>query len=122
MNSLSWMIYLADIVDHLSILSVMVMVFGGMASVLMTCILLGAYDELAPETSATLRRIVSPLRWAVFGAALVAVAIPSKQTIYAIAASELGQRVAQSPVGVQVQNEVIKTLQDWLKSHQKGEK
>ena len=94
MNSLSWLIYLADALPSVGwALSRMAFV----AFLLSVCLLMFSFD---PNNTHNLR---SARKFSVYAAviaapiALLAFAIPEQETFYLIAASEMGEQVIQTP-------------------------
>lgn len=120
MNGLSWLIYLADMSGTAKAVSMMVI--AGCAAVSIVGFILGLsardnlswshlrdkadWDALARERMKLWRHV---LPYAI-GAAIVLVVFPSTQTIYAIAASEMGEEVIKSPTA----GKAVKALDAWL--------
>ncbi len=116
MNSLSWMLYLADVAGSVSFLGASVAfgaAFGGITSQIIVSIstdLDNAYKAdrkpaMASGWAAAKKFYVTAL----ITAALVT-PIPSKDTMYAIAASEMGESVLKSKTG----GKAIQALNAWL--------
>jgi len=106
MNTLSWMIYLGDVADGVSTF-LGFMIFLGFASIVITAIsggvLIGAppydnYDkEVKPKSIAMGKRWLGRLWWAVpiwVFICFIKAVVPSKETFYLVAASELGESAA----------------------------
>lgn len=117
MNQLSWLLYAADVVGGLGSLSAFLALVSALALVLTLCVRVGIaaheadYGRTAPEN--VMKLLSKTQKWAatVFGlAALVAVLTPEKETLYAIAASEVGERVVSSPTA----NKAVQALNHWL--------
>jgi hypothetical protein len=119
MNSLSWLIYLADVAESaggwlsfLSTLAVIILVVGAIAAGLMTHAIADGADE--KELVAVRNGILSVVLkaalpiWICLG--LLDIVVPSKETIYAIAASELGETALKSDTG----NRAVAALNSWL--------
>lgn len=100
MNDLSWLLYLGDVAGSLGVAAVSTAILF----LLMCCGALilwlhGAdFNEDAQKAAA--------IKWgwkrffpAMLASTLIAVLIPSKQTIYLIAASEMGERTFQTETG-----------------------
>lgn len=111
MNSLSWLIYLAELTGSLQGAAI----FGLVCSVLWFAGLQigGAFAAdfpSDPETAAS-RRTLS-LKAIPFGAVflLLSCIIPSKTTVYAIAASEMGESALNTETG----GKAVKALNAWL--------
>ena len=104
MNNLSILLYLADVLDDVGTALTVMGVFGAAAGALLW---LMALDK-DPSFDA-----VRPYRHTIFyalAAILVSCLFPSKDTMYAIAASEVGEEVLNSGVGTRA----TKALEAWL--------
>lgn len=122
MNSVSWFLYLADAMSSLS----GVLVFFGVLATLMVC--LGVFMSLLNTDSTSKDR---QQRYADFNANgtrfirgfvpwmilcfVVAAIIPAQKTMYAIAASQVGEQVVKSEAVQGVANDAAKALQIWIK-------
>jgi hypothetical protein len=99
MNNLSWLLYFGDIVNNIQGLCGAVIAIGGIASICLTAAffstLAGYQKEEHQVIAKWLRRILTIISLA----GLIVVFVPSKQTIYLIAASETGEQVLNSPTG-----------------------
>jgi hypothetical protein len=114
MNSLSWMIYLADVASGVgNALSFMgcVMVIGALVVAFAR-----TFDEYGDPH---ITRVNVNKRHIAAGAAifLVSMTIPAKETVYAIAASEIGERALTSPTG----GKAVQALNAWLDKQMAGE-
>lgn len=134
MNSLSWMIYLADVAGGASkflavliILSIICLIGGIVASGLTTGgpAFRSWHDD---EDKASIRATFAwwqeaskkALRWAprvLIVAFSVQMLIPASVTIYAIAASEYGEEILKSPTA----DKAVKALDAWLDRQIAGE-
>jgi len=111
MNNLSLLIYLADVADNVRwmlyvgfVLSAVTVVFT-LLSVLVT-----EGEILEKEYRPTWLKI---LRWSAIGLVffgLVKAVVPTKDTVYAIAASEVGEQVIESPTA----KKAVDALNRWL--------
>ena len=126
MNSLSWFLYFADVIGNLQGLLTLFAVLGGVISVF-TCLgwlmNLDIYGE--QELTKTLGGITKKLAPAVAIAALVAAAIPSKETVYMIAGSEAGEFVVNTPEAKEIMTdikEVIRYQLDQLKTNNNNDR
>lgn len=132
MNNLSWLIYLAEVSGSLSHFMVLLAFLGGVgAFVTAFPLIISRYvmAENAPkgdqEPGSTFReargvyqttRPWATLAWTLFiGGALIAILTPGKTTVLAIAASELGERVATSQPGQELSQEALAALKGVLK-------
>lgn len=107
MNTLSWFLYFADIIPSLGIVcfGVALLLFAG-AALIGGMALDSNDDDVPPQFWKYWRRTVV----GVVVLLLIAVATPSKNTLYAIAASELGEQVLDSPTGQRVKQ----ALEAWI--------
>lgn len=101
MNSLSWTLYLIEVITNVNFVAAAWLIGGGVAIALMWFfggMMLDLQCSVdTADTGYSIMRRVSKI-WAagaVF-AAIICIFVPSKQTFYLIAASEIGERVAQS--------------------------
>lgn len=90
MNSLNWMIYLADVASGLNAVSF----FGTMICLIGTGMSFGLahFEDLSDA-----KPWISRFAYASVIFLLLAVFLPSKDTIYAIAASETGEQILKTP-------------------------
>lgn len=109
MNNLSWFLYLADVLSNVGFLFVCIGVIGmTIAAILVLCAVI--VDEMRREAA------IKFLKWCVgvfcscLALLFLATLIPSKETMYAIAASELGEEALKTPTA----NKAIKALDAWL--------
>lgn len=118
MNSLSWMIYLAEVSGSvgstLGAIAVFCMI-GGIVATIATAIKtdLDNIERRSGEGQSCIGNGWSAGKKFFFAAGvamLAAVPIPSKDTIYAIAASEVGEEVVKSNIG----QKTAKAIEAWL--------
>lgn len=111
MNSLSWLIYLGDVVGQfrvlLLVLLVMSLIFAGGAT-----LSLGITEG---ETFGWYRRVFLRMVTAPIILAIAWIVIPSKQTLYMIAASEVGKMVYEAPTAQEFLGDVKDILGAELK-------
>lgn len=129
MNSLSWFLYLSDTLPSLSnTLSF----FGALAAIVSAIGFAMTFlntDSTREDNMARYARYQSTGRqllsraapWAI-GLFLIATVIPSSKTMYAIAASEVGEQVIKSEAVQGVANDATKALQQWIKRQIEPEK
>lgn len=124
MNSLSWMIYAADVVGGIGNLAVGVVVASLAAQGAFVGVYFangdGNYIYSTQDRDRTLasraQARTTATKWlkripVIFGATLViAAVIPSSSTVYAIAASEMGESALHSDTG----SKAVKALNAWL--------
>ena len=101
MNTVSWLIYLTYVIPSVSWFAT-VFAFGLVISALLSLFVYGVAKSVTNEVNATKEdrafpnAILKQLKWIVPSAALcffVANIVPDQQTMYMIAASELGEEV-----------------------------
>jgi hypothetical protein len=127
MNSLSWLIYLASLSGSVSSLFSFLAVLGGAACVIGTVLSVvwtdGSYDSdrrerrmQGYEDTRKRGKALSKTGLAMliaFGG--VAAVLPGSNTIYAIAASEIGERVITDETVRGIAADSTKALQGWIK-------
>ena len=121
MNNVSWFIYLADIVGGLQVLFGFVGTIGLLISLIAFCIsfiydtdrVYRNYHDPESEDYYTITYPLEKIRpWTVFGVVvtliwmLLAICIPSKETRYLIAASQLGEQIIQLEEVQQIGGEI----------------
>src|SRR5690348_11017194 len=92
MNSLSWFLYLCDILGNIKLTCLIILIIGGFGGGIITAILWGNWSDY-PNNQKPIKFTTWYLSFVVFTAIFVCL-IPSKQTMYMIAASEAVQRAA----------------------------
>lgn len=115
MNTLSILIYLAELCEGLKTLGFAIALMGGIASVFM-CIF--AYAEDEPLALRLLRYVLPVSIVCLF----LCVFVPSQKTIMMIAASEAGERLASNPDVKGTASDATKLLRQWIKSQLKDGK
>ena len=116
MNSLSWMIYLAEVSGNLSALTEIIAV----ASII---VFLGwpirnAWLRDFMDGNGVCKAPAKKLVGAAIIASTVSLLTPTSDTVYAIAASEMGEEVIKSPTATKA----MKALDAWLDRQIAGEK
>jgi hypothetical protein len=111
MNKLSWLIYLADVAGDLKALLIAVSLLCGIGAFVAWLIAWFEEKPLGIRSSRTLLLIGVTV-------ALPAMFVPRQTTMFAIAASEMGERAIQTPTG----DKAIKALDAWLDRQIAGEK
>ena len=125
MNSLSWLLYLAGVSENvgflLGFLGLFVIGAGGFCTMGYFMTERSSYsrynDDYAKELKAREDALLKRLGWSsvcglVIGILMwvVAALIPSKETVYAIAASEMGEELLKTPTAAKA----TKALDAWL--------
>jgi hypothetical protein len=125
MNSLSWMIYAANLVDNMNTLAAIALFVGGVGGGFAYCVGTFPWHEWSWDTAkAKADRDAargSFRKWGRRGvmAALItlpiATLIPSDRTMYMIAASEAGETIVTSPEAREVFNDLKTIIKSKLK-------
>jgi tetrahydromethanopterin S-methyltransferase subunit D len=121
MNSLSWFLYAADVLHNLAIVLSMIAV---------ACILFCAGCGLGQLVTEGEMSKECPRMWriwwrcAISAAALLALTtfFPSRNTMYAIAASQVGEKIAMSGTVHGIADDATKALHQWIKRQIEPEK
>lgn len=127
MNSFSWFLYAADVSNTLKGAFIPIIAFSMIAAVI--CTICGIflhceqYSYTKPEdiawweekrvSCARLAKLLWPVSVIVL---LVLCLIPSRSTFYAIAASQVGERVAQNEAVQGIATDATKALQIWIRN------
>src|SRR5690348_6805855 len=93
MNSLSWFLYLCDILGNIQKACFIIVTIGGFGGGVVTAILWGNWSDYSDSMKKPTRFTTWWLLFIVFISIFTSL-IPSKQTMYMIAASEAVQRAA----------------------------
>jgi hypothetical protein len=109
MNSLSWFLYLADVLDRIGFVFFLLSLIFSFISLFV----LIAFAVWTADEDKNAERSYKSLRWVplttVFFFFLTAI-IPSKDTIYLIAASEAGEMVVNTPEAKEVMSDLKEIL------------
>jgi hypothetical protein len=112
MNSISWFIYLSDVAQNIGI----ALFIGGVLAVgaAGACCFFAAMEdwETTPSAARSMMYFAMP-------AILISCLIHGKTTMYAMAASQLGETVITSPEGKEMIDDTKQILRDYLKSLKK---
>ncbi len=107
MNSVSWFLYAADVLSALGVFGTVCML-----GTLVTMVFVTAFQICEREESPRFLRWALPL-W-IFAGVIICL-IPSKNTMYAIAASEVGEKIVKSETVQGIASDATKALQQWIK-------
>ena len=111
MNSLSWLIYASQVVAGFRLL---ISVIAG----IFTAFLVGSFISVPASEGETYDWVRRNIRWMVItpiAAWLLFIFVPSENTIFAVAASQVGERVVQDETVKGIANDATKALQQWIK-------
>ena len=110
MNDLSWLLYFADIADNLSGILRPISFVLITVSILMGLFLFPVNCEADKEFKLFYTTLFKNVLIATAIVSIVSSVIPSKETLYAIAVSEVGEEVVKSETA----NKAVKALNTWL--------
>lgn len=116
MNSLSWLLYLSDVLPALSESLVGLSFALGSCTIVSSiglCLAISEHNEKAQEMFKSFMRYTIRL---FFPFLLVGLLIPSKETFYLIAGSEVGEVVVQSEEAKEILNDVHAVIKHQLKT------
>lgn len=133
MNNLSWLLYAADVADSLKELNVVAWTLFvlSLPSILLGVIVHsitegggGGWEDSRKEQQheefwETKRKLFWKVGWRALAASVlmasVLAAVPSRNTIYAIAISEGGERIVNSEAVQGAANDAMRALNAWIK-------
>lgn len=121
MNSLSWFIYAADVTGNLQFVLGLIAAIGGLALIMAAIGYVATSGEYEEAEHAACVWLLKRLMPAVVIATVIAAIIPSRNTFYAIAASEVGERIAATDTATDLGKEAVATLKDWLQKQRKSD-
>ena len=116
MNTLSWLLLAAHSVSALKMTFALV---GLLILVLAVFYFIGGINAWDDIDSERCKERMGSARVRLFTAVLffsVAAFIPPQNTLYAIAASEIGERAAKTDTAQQLSNEALQAIRAWLKT------
>lgn len=108
MNTIIWLLYLADVVNSLSVL-----LFAGAGATLFGCLsylFIAAISNDTEGKDLPLLGAVRPYALAAVIALTIGCVLPSKETIYAAAAVSAGEKALNTPTG----DKAVRALNAWL--------
>lgn len=120
MNSLSWFLYATNVVENIGILLFLLLVFSG--------ICFGILNIAVPASEGQVLEWKDYKLWwtrglvTIITCGFILAFLPSKNTMYAIAASQIGEKVSESEMVQGVANDATKALQQWIKKQIEPEK
>jgi predicted MFS family arabinose efflux permease len=110
LNALSWLIYLASVVSSIGVLAFTVAVLSVLVFLAGLMVVCANIDEgYESERNTGFKLLIGSTRVFVI-CALLLVVLPGRDTIYAIAASEMGEELLNSETG----SKAVKALDAWL--------
>jgi len=112
MNSLSWLLYIAGVVGNLG----GVLIFFTIVLSLVSLVIAIVYCDDYTEGRAKGFKIAGLMAGGAVFCIFLAAFVPSKETVYAIAASEMGEEVLKTPTA----QKAFKALDVWLDKQIEG--
>jgi hypothetical protein len=128
MNSVSWFIYLGDVAGRTSeaVSSILLgTVVAACFAAIFSPLALMMMDDFKISKSDIKNRVVRALKPIAFGYTALFILylfLPSQNALYAVAASEIGERVVQSEQVRGVADDATKALRQWIKRQIEPEK
>jgi len=111
MNSLSWLLYLADVFGSVNSTAGILVFVSGFVALVSAFAYLPLIDCDADDGAFSVNRKILKTAIVVFLSMLCVKAIcPSENTVYAIAASEMGEKALATPTATKA----MKALDHWL--------
>lgn len=110
MNSLSWMIYLAGVTESVSDMLMVALILCGLAAIASGIAWMVNADCGDDDIADAARKFLFRIPRVAIPAALAFSILPSSNTVYAIAASEMGETALKSETG----GKAVKALNAWL--------
>jgi hypothetical protein len=113
MNQLSWLLYLASVSDRVGFMFtalVIVTLIGSIFCIITGFIMVGDQNPASPAAWKTWRSITITLGSIFMVSFFLNAAVPPKETVYAIAASEMGEQALKAPIVTKAS----KALESWL--------
>lgn len=120
MNNLSWILYFADVADKLGVAATLCVVIFGLASLAGGIAVVGSRVDNPKRSEYHMPLWMLIIPTCILTLSLcVAVFTPSKDTIYLIAGSEIGETVVKTPEAQQMFSDIREVIQQQLKSLKK---
>jgi hypothetical protein len=110
LNDLSWFIYLASVVSSIGVLTFIVVVLSVLVFLAGLMVILYNTEEWDKSDRDTGMSLIKYSITAFVVGSLLNIVLPGRETIYAIAASEMGEELLNSETG----SKAVKALDAWL--------
>ncbi len=121
MNSLSWLIYFAGVSGNLqAVLMVIAVILAGFTG--LRCLVTAIHNDDYPKDTPWTYPRLGPALTVAAGFAILAAIVPSQGTVYAIAASEVGEKVVTSERVQGMTDDAARALHQWIKRQIEPEK
>lgn len=129
MNTLSWFIYMAGVFGNLNLILGAFLFFGTLITVIITILGMVMHSDMGKEEAKfwEFKRQMCA-RWAARMWALIVVvsfvqiASPTRETMLAIAASQVGEQIAKTDTVKGIAGDAAKALELWIKKQIEAEK
>lgn len=119
MNQLSWLLYLADVAGSSGWAICGVFVISALVvAITLVAAPLSEGEAITEENRPKWLKILKTFAASAIISFVLMTLIPAKETVYAIAASEIGEQVATSPTG----QKALRAIDAWLDRQIEGEK
>src|SRR5258708_40130729 len=98
MNKLSWLIYLMQVSENLSIGAMIFLIIGTVGATLagLFCFFNSVFDDKREGWDTWVQIMTRAGAWVLLGLFIVATMLPSRQTLNLIAASPIGEKITNS--------------------------
>lgn len=111
MNSLSWLLYLADVFGDLEVVMwILAVPLGAGGGIFLVATIISLAEGDNEEIAKVMRRLTGWIIFAFILCSVMIAVIPSKTTMYAVAASEMGEELMKTPTATKA----VKALDAWL--------
>lgn len=122
MNSLTWTIYLIDLMDKFGTATLVFVCATGFLFLFSSgiCAMMYSDDELSPETSEVYWKIFRRFVPIWFLAVGLLVIVPSKQTMILMAASQVGEKIINTETVSGIAKDSIDLLSSYVKKELKA--
>ena len=110
--SIIWMLYLINVAENLSLALATAWVSGSFVLIISTISLVIVSDD--EDATKTVKHILRTAVTVLCIALAINVFIPSKQTMYAMVAAEVGERIADRPEVKGLTDDALKAVRAWI--------
>ncbi len=117
MNKLSWLIYLMQVSENLSIGAMIFLIIGTVGATLagLFCFLNSVFDDKREGWDTWVQIMTRAGAWILLVLFIVATMLPSRQTLTLIAASEIGEKLTNSDGVKSVVDPGLDLLKAWIR-------
>lgn len=118
MNAISWFLYLADVLSNAQ-LAIGLIIAGCVCFITFSGIGYAVTDGEIIDIFPNMKKYSARVLYVGIVLIVVIIFIPSKNTLYAIAASEVGEKLIANDDVKGIASDATKALQQWIKSQLK---